>query len=169
MDVHELIHAQLTKCGVTLAASLPDDWVAPLIRRLDADPAIRHVPVGRESETIAVCTGAFFGGVRSVAVMGTTGLHCCIGEMMTINLRHSIPVLIVCSMRGSPEDHQVYQELQGRQTIPMLQAYGFPYVALEQPEDIERIPDIYTHSRVQKRPYLLFVTRRLINAGKTSS
>jgi sulfopyruvate decarboxylase subunit alpha len=166
MDIHELIHSELTKCGVTLAASLPDDWVAPLIRRLAADPAIRHVPVGREAEAIAICTGAFLAGVRSVAIMGTTGLHCCIGEMMSINLRHGIPVLIVCSLRGTPEDHQIYQEQQGRRTIPMLLAYDFPYVMLEKPEDIPRIPDVYNHSRLQKRPYLLFVTRRLLNAGK---
>lgn len=166
MDIYELIHAELTKCGVTLAASLPDDWVSPLIRRLSADPAIKHVPVAREAEAIAICTGAFLGGVRSVAVMGTTGLHSCVGEMMTINLRHGIPVLIVCSLRGSPEDHQVYQEQQGRRTMPMLQAYGFPYVMLEKLDDIPRIPDIYTHSRLQKRPYLLFLTRRLLNTGK---
>src|ERR1039457_1282462 len=112
MDIPELVHAQLTKAGVTFAASLPDDWVAPLIRRIDADPAMKHVRVGREAEAIAICTGAFLAGVRSVAVMGTTGLHSCIGEMMTINLRHGIPVLIVCSLRGSPEDPQVYQEQQ---------------------------------------------------------
>ncbi len=166
MDIPELIHAELTKCGVTLAASLPDDWVSPLIRRLAADPKIKHVPVGREAETIAICTGAFLAGVKSVAVMGTTGLHSCIGEMMTINLRHGIPVLVICSLRGTPEDHQVYQEQQGRRTIPMLQAYDMPYVALEKPEDIQRIPEIYTHSRLQKRPYLLFLTRRLLRAGK---
>ena len=43
MDVNELIHAQLKKCGVTLAASLPDDWVAPLINRIAADNTMRHV------------------------------------------------------------------------------------------------------------------------------
>jgi sulfopyruvate decarboxylase subunit alpha len=166
MDIYQLIHAELTKCGVTLAASLPDDWVAPLIRRVAADPAFRHVPVGREAEAIAICTGAFLAGVRSVAIMGTTGLHCCIGEMMSINLRHGIPVLIVCSLRGTPEDHQVYQEQQGRRTLPMLHAYDFPYVMLETPQDIPRIPDVYNHSRLQKRPYLLFVTRQLLNAGR---
>jgi sulfopyruvate decarboxylase subunit alpha len=165
MDIYERVHAELTKSGVTFAASLPDDWVAPLIRRLAADPAVKHVPVGREAEAIAICTGAFLAGVRSVAVMGTTGLHSCVGEMMTINLRHGIPVLIVCSMRGSPEDHQVYQEQQGRRTIPMLQAYGLPYVVLETPEDTSRIPDIYQHCRLQKRPYLLFLTRRLLRPG----
>ena len=36
MDVTARIHEQLTKCGIKLAASLPDDWVAPLIERIAA-------------------------------------------------------------------------------------------------------------------------------------
>ena len=69
MDVNDQIHAQLVKAGVRLAASLPDDWVNTLIRRISAkDNEIRHVRVGREAETIAICAGAFFGGVRSVAI-----------------------------------------------------------------------------------------------------
>jgi dihydropteroate synthase len=34
MDVTTAIHAQLRKSGIKLAASLPDDWVAPLIERI---------------------------------------------------------------------------------------------------------------------------------------
>ena len=37
MDVTARIHEQLTKCGIKIAASLPDDWVAPLIERIAAD------------------------------------------------------------------------------------------------------------------------------------
>lgn len=166
MDVAALIHAELTKCKVTLAASLPDDWVAPLIRSVDADPAMTHVRVARESETIGICTGAFLAGTNSVAIMGTTGLHCTVGEMMAINLRHGIPVFIISSLRGTPEDYQIYQEQQGRRTIPMLNAYDIPYVILEKPDDIVRIPDVYNHCRLQKRPYLLFLSRRLLKAGQ---
>ena len=54
-----------------LAASLPDDWVAPLINRIAADNTMRHVRVAREAEAVAICSGAFFGGVRSVALMGS--------------------------------------------------------------------------------------------------
>ena len=69
MDVNDQIHAQLVKAGVRLAATLPDDWVNSLIRRVAKDNVIRHVSVGREAETIAVCAGAFFGGVRAVAII----------------------------------------------------------------------------------------------------
>ncbi|HYC47724.1 MAG TPA: thiamine pyrophosphate-binding protein [Burkholderiales bacterium] len=165
MDVNERIHAELTRCDVRLAATLPDDWVAPLIRRLDADPQIRHVPVAREAEAMAICSGAFFGGVRSVAVIGATGLLTCTGELATLNLRHQIPVFCLVSMRGSIDDHRIYQEVQGRRTIPLLQTYDFPYHVFDTPEELSRIPDAYEACRLQKRPFIAFLTRRLVKGS----
>jgi sulfopyruvate decarboxylase subunit alpha len=162
MDVNELIHAQLVKAGVRLAASLPDDWVNSLIRRVSKGNEIRHVPVGREAETIAICAGAFFGGVRSVAIMGNTGLLTCTGEMATLCLRHAIPVFCIVSARGSIDDHKVYQEVQGRRTIPLLQAYDYPYKIIDKTEEIETIPDAYEWHRLQKRPFVLFLTKKLL-------
>ena len=168
MDVHERIHGELKKCGVTLVASLPDDWVAPLIARVDADPSIRHVPVAREAEATAVCTGAFFGGVRSAAIMGATGLLTCTGDIGTLNLRHHIPVFCIVSQRGTYDDHRVYQEIQGRRLLAVLQTFNYPYVIIDRPEDIGLIPDIYEASRMHKRPYIALLTRRLVKGGKTA-
>src|ERR1700716_1311639 len=122
MDVSARIHQQLTKCGIKIAASLPDDWVAPLIKRIAADNQIRHVRVAREAEAVAICSGAFFGGVRAVALMGATGLLTCTGELATLNLRHQIPVFLIVSQRGSIDDHRIYQEVQGRRTLPHREA-----------------------------------------------
>src|SRR5260370_35296931 len=118
MAVAERIHEQLTKCGIKLAASLPDDWVAPLIERIAADNSIRHVSVAREAEAIAICSGAFFGGVRSVALMGATGLLTCTGELATLNLRHQIPIFQNDSQRGSIHAHRLLQDVHGQRTIP---------------------------------------------------
>src|SRR5207245_2448662 len=153
---------QLTKSGIRLAASLRDDWIAPLIQRIAADNRIRHVPVAREAEAVAICSGAFFGGVRSVALMGATGLLSCTGELATLNLRHQIPVFLMVSQRGSIDDHRIYQEVQGRRTIPLLESYDFPYHVIERAEEITSIPDAYETCRMQKRPFVLFLTRRLV-------
>ena len=165
MDINELIHAELTKIGVTLAATLPDDFVAPLIRRLDKDPAVRHVPVAREAEAIAIASGAFFGGVRAVAIMGNTGLLTCTGELATLNLRHQIPVFCIVSQRGSIDDQRIYQEVQGRRTVPLLQAYDFPYHVFDRPEDVAALPDAYETCRLQKRPFIAFLSRRLVKGA----
>jgi sulfopyruvate decarboxylase subunit alpha len=167
MNVNERIHAELTRCGVTLAATLPDDFVAPLIRRLDADPAVRHVPVAREAEAVAVCSGAFFAGVRSVAIMGNTGLLTCTGELATLNLRHQIPVFCIVSQRGSIDDQRIYQEVQGRRTVALLQAYDFPFHVFDRPEDLASLRDAYETCRLQKRPYIAFLTRRLVKGTES--
>ncbi len=162
MDVMAQIHEQLTKTGIKLAASLPDDWVAPLIERIAADNQIRHVPVAREAEAIAICSGAFFGGVRAAALMGATGLLTCTGELATLNLRHQIPVFLIVSQRGSIDDHRIYQEVQGRCTIPLLRSYDFPYHIVDRRDEIASIPDAFESCRLQKRPFVLFLTRRLV-------
>ena len=167
-DVYAAIHAELTqKCGVRMAATLPDDWVAPIIRNLEADSAVRHVRVAREAEAVAVCSGAFFAGVRSAVVMGGTGLLTCTGELATLNLRHQIPVFCLVSQRGSIDDHRVYQEVQGRRTRAVLEAYDFPYHIIDRPEEIACLPDAYEACRLQKRPFIVFLSRRLLK-GTTS-
>jgi sulfopyruvate decarboxylase subunit alpha len=168
MDASAQIHAQLTKCGIKLAASLPDDWIAPLIKRIAADNRIRHVRVAREAEAVAICSGAFFGGVRAVALMGATGLLTCTGELATLNLRHQIPVFLIVSQRGSIDDHRIYQEVQGRRSIPLLESYDFPYHIVDRSEDICSIPDAFETCRMQKRPFVLFLTRRLVKGEGAS-
>jgi sulfopyruvate decarboxylase subunit alpha len=168
MDVFERIHGELKKCRVTLVASLPDDWVAPLIARIAADNSITHVPVAREAEATAVATGAFFGGVRSAVVMGATGLLTCTGDIGTLNLRHHIPVFCIVSQRGSFDDHRVYQEIQGRRLHAVLQTFNYPFVVLDREDDIANIPEIYEACRLHKRPYIALLSRRLVKRGKPS-
>lgn len=167
LDVSDRIHEQLLKAGVRLAATLPDDWISGLIRRVAQDNAIRHIPVAREAEAIAVCAGAFFGGVRSAAIIGNTGLLTCTGEMATLCLRHAIPVFCIVSQRGSTDDHMIYQEVQGRRTVPLLEAYDYPYRVIDKADEIETIPDAYEWHRLQKRPFVLFLTKKLLGLKRS--
>jgi len=89
----------------------------------------------------------------------------CTGEMATLCLRHQIPVFCIVSARGSIDDHKVYQEVQGRRTIPLLQAYDYPFKILDKEEEIEDIPNAYEWHRLQKRPFILFLTKRLLGTN----
>jgi sulfopyruvate decarboxylase TPP-binding subunit len=162
MNPYVAIHEQFTKIGVGLAATLPDDWVAPLISRVEQDTAIRHVPCARESEAVVVASGAFFGGIKSVVIIGATGLLTCTGELATLNLRHQIPVFCIVSRRGTIDDQRVYQEVQGRRLLPILDALDFPYVVIERPDQIAWLPDAYETCRLQKRPFFFLLARKLV-------
>lgn len=161
-EPHRAILEALKAAGVTLSACLPDDWVAPLADLLDAEPSIRNVRVAREPEIIGVCDGAFFGGVRAVGVMGSTGFLTCVSEIATLNLRHHIPALLVVSLRGGLEDLQVFQEVQGRTLVPLLQTLGLPHLVLDRPEKIGLIPLAYEKARLQKRPYVVCLPKSLL-------
>ena len=63
------------------------------------------------------------------------------------------------------DDHKVYQEVQGRRTIPLLQAYDYPYRIIDKEVEIESIPDAYEWHRLQKRPFVLFLTKKLLGTA----
>jgi sulfopyruvate decarboxylase subunit alpha len=168
-DVTAQIHAQLTKAGIPACRLAPRRRIAPLIERIAADNQIRHVRVAREAEAIAVCSGAFFGGVRAVALMGATGLLTCTGELATLNLRHQIPVFLMVSQRARSTTTASIRD-SGRRTIPLLlETYDFPYHIIDRAEDILQIPDAFETCRLQKRPFVLFLTRRLVKGDGASA
>ncbi len=163
--VYHDIRAALRQTGVTLSACLPDDWVSPLVDLLDRDPGLTNVRVAREPEIIGICSGAFFAGVKSVGIMGATGFLTCLSEICTLNLRHQIPLLLLISLRGTPDDPQVFQEVQGRVVIPLLHALGLPSLMLDTREKIARLPEFFRHTRVQKRPGVVCLPKSLIQEG----
>src|SRR6266700_1638293 len=54
-EATSLIVEQLVESGIKLVASLPDDWIAPLIHAVDKDDRFKHVPVNREESAIGLC------------------------------------------------------------------------------------------------------------------
>ncbi|MHB1987980.1 MAG: hypothetical protein ACYCSF_08350 [Acidimicrobiales bacterium] len=153
---------QADAAGVKVVASLPDDWVLPLIQAVEADERFVHVGVAREAEAVGVCAGAFFGGANSLAIMGMAGVLAIVHELATLNLMHDIPLLIVTSMRGQPdeEDHTVYQVVQGQVGARVLQSLGVYHRVIESFEQLD-LPKMMKHSRITKKPALVSITRRL--------
>src|ERR687888_400347 len=84
-QVAAVIADVLSEGGAGLVASLPDGWIAPLIKHLDNDTRFRHVHVNREESAVGLCSGSFFGGRLGVALMGASGFLTCIYAITKIN------------------------------------------------------------------------------------
>lgn len=160
--IYEQLVVQLRKADVTFAASLPDDWVLPLCGVLERTPEIRHLRVAREPEIIGLCCGSFFAGARAVGVMGATGFLTCVSEVATLSRRYQIPLVLVVSQRGSLDDHQVFQEVQGRTIRPVADALGLMALDLDHHEKLDLVPDAAETARLQKRPIVLWVSKALL-------
>jgi sulfopyruvate decarboxylase subunit alpha len=152
----------LKEAGVTLTACLPDDWVSPLIVRLDEEPSITNVRVAREPEIVGIASGAFFGGVRAAGVLGSTGFLTCISELGGLAVKHGIPLFLVVSLRSGVYEHQTFQETQSRTVLPLVRTLDYPSLVVDRPERIDLIPDAYAASRLHKRPYVVWLTKALL-------
>ena len=125
--VAKLIVQQAVDCGVELVASLPDNWMASVIREFDADERFRHLAVNREESAVGLCSGAFLSGTGSLAVMGASGLMTLIYAITKINYTYEIPLTILATLRGAPGDKAKFHVSNGLYFLPSLDAISLTY------------------------------------------
>lgn len=161
-DTARAIADTLHDAGADLVASLPDTWIAPLIRQFDTDNRFRHVPVNREESAVGLCSGAYFTGRPGVALMGASGLLTCIYAITKINYTYQIPMLFLMTIRGALGDNARYHVSNGLYLKSVIDSIDLPYVEVGRPEDIERIAVAYKHATVLNRPYVVGLGQSLL-------
>src|ERR1700745_4393788 len=115
-------------CGISLVASLPDGWITSLITHYSRDARFKHVAVNREESAIGLCSGAFFSGLGTFALMGASGFLTCIYAITKINYTYQIPLLIGITLRGRPGDNAKLHHYHGLFIEPLLRAIEIPFV-----------------------------------------
>ena len=149
-------------CRVTTVASLPDGWITDLITAYSQDKRFKHVAVNREESAIGLCSGCYLGGIGSMALMGASGFLTCIYALTKINYTYQIPLLIGITLRGRPGDGAKFHQSNGLYLEAVMQAIDIPFIPVEKPEDIDRLPVAYAHSRTMTRPVVVGFTRELL-------
>jgi sulfopyruvate decarboxylase TPP-binding subunit len=156
----------LSGAGAELVASLPDGWIAPLIKHLGQDSRFRHVPVNREESAVGLCSGAFFGGKPGVALMGASGFLTCIYAITKINYTYQIPMLFLMTLRGQPGDTARYHVSNALYLKPVVDAIDLPMLTVERFDEIGRIAEAYHHCSVLGRPYLVGLSRDFLRGAR---
>jgi len=160
--ISQRIVDETADCGISLVASLPDGWITDLITHYDRDKRFRHVAVNREESAIGLCSGAFFSGLGTFALMGASGFLTCIYAVTKINYTYQIPLLIGITLRGRPGDGAKFHQSNGLYLEAVINAIDMPFIPIERSEDIPKISTAYRHSRVMLRPVVVGFTRELL-------
>lgn len=151
----------LKEAGVDLVASVPDINLVELITLIGEDPAITHVPVGREEEGIGVCAGAYLGGKRPAMLMQNAGLMNSCNGIVTTALQFGIPILLLVYYAGDLGDTAFH--MLGLLTEPVLQGLGLKYTVLRDPLLVKaQIARAVTSAEASKRPVALVLTRSVL-------
>lgn len=149
-------------CGISLVASLPDGWIVPLIQNFTADERFRHVAVNREESAIGLCSGAFFAGIGSLALMGASGFLTCIYALTKINYTYQIPLLIGITRRGAPGDDAKFHQSNGLYLDAIMAAMNIPCLHVASRAEIPLLATAARHSRVIARPVVVSFSGELL-------
>jgi sulfopyruvate decarboxylase subunit alpha len=156
-----LIVSGIKQAGINLIATLPDINLAQLLRVVEDDRDLQHVPLCREEEGIGICAGAYLVGRKCAAIMQNGGFFNSNNAIVSTLLQYQIPLLLMIYYAGDVGDRTF--STSGSMTEPVLQALGIRYYIMREtvdaPELIQRAQILAEDS---KRPVALLLTKEVL-------
>ena len=156
-----LILAGLKKAGIDFVATLPDEKMLELIRAVEKDTALKHVPLCREEEGIGICAGAYLAGKKTAIIMQNAGFLNSCNALTTTSLQFQIPLLMLIYYAGDIGDRGF--TTLGSVTEPVLQAMGFRSYVLRKRDDID---DVLRGAQIladdSKKPVAVLLTKSVL-------
>lgn len=134
----EAIFKVLKEGGTRQIAYVPDAGHSHVIRSAIADPDIEDVVLTTEEEGVAVCSGAWLGGQRSVLLMQSSGVGNCV-NMFSLLQAADLPFFTLVTMRGEYAEFNPWQGPMGKATQAALELMGIHVLRASKPEDVEEI------------------------------
>jgi len=151
----------LKEAGINLVATLPDINLADLLREVDEDTGVLHVPLCREEEGIGICAGAYLVGKRCAAIMQNGGFFNSNNAIISTLLQYQIPLLLLIYYAGDIGDRTF--STTGSMTEPLLRALGIRSYILREPDQAkEAIKRAQILAEDSKRPVALLLTKEVL-------
>jgi sulfopyruvate decarboxylase subunit alpha len=155
------IVAGLKNAGVDFVATLPDEKMVELIRAVENDADLKHVPLCREEEGIGICAGAYLAGKKTAIIMQNAGFLNSCNALTTTSLQFQIPILLLIYYAGDIGDRGF--TTLGAVTEPVIQAMGFRSYVLRKREEID---DILRGAQIladdSKKPVAVLLTKSVL-------
>ena len=131
----QALYDTLRAADVTHASYVPDAGHSALINLMTEDPSVVTNVLTTEEEGVAIATGAWLGGMRSVLLMQSSGVGNCI-NMLSLPVQSRTPLLMLVTMRGEWAEFNPWQVPMGRATQTALEAIGVTVLRAETAEDV---------------------------------
>lgn len=150
---------------VRQVAYVPDAGHKELIKAAHADPEVTATVLTTEEEGVALCTGAWLGGQRSVLLMQSSGVGNCI-NMLSLPETLKTPFLTLVTMRGDYSEFNPWQVPMGKATRLVLEKMGMLVREVDQPEDVADTVDSATRLAFQSSQSVAVLLRQRLIGRK---
>lgn len=134
------VYDVLLKHDVRQVSYVPDAGHTETINRFIADPNVTTNVLTTEEEGIAVSTGAWLGGQRSVVLMQSSGVGNCI-NMLSLPVITRSPFLTLVTMRGEWHEFNPWQMPMGHAVEDSLNAIGVHVMRATKADEVAEIVD----------------------------
>jgi len=129
------LYGVLKAAGISQMSYVPDAGHSTLIRLFGADKGVTTNVLTTEEEGIAIATGAWLGGERSVVLMQSSGVGNCI-NMLSLPVQTRTPLMLLVTMRGEWAEFNPWQVPMGQAAEASLKAIGVTVMRAETGEDL---------------------------------
>lgn len=121
-----LFGEELKGLGFNLYIGVPCSFFKSLINF--AINECEYISAANEGEAVAIASGAYLGGERSVVLMQNSGLTNAVSPLTSLNYTFKIPVIGFVSLRGETGiSDEPQHELMGQITTQMLELMGIKW------------------------------------------
>jgi sulfopyruvate decarboxylase TPP-binding subunit len=158
----EAIKNAYKRAGIHFVVALPDRVTSHyLLKGLLADAAFKVVQVCKEDEGVAICSGLYAAGKKSVLMMQYTGLLDSINSIRGIAVEGHFPVCMVVGLLGKePDVAPTKSKKYGVKIIePILDTMGIEHHLIERDADTAGIAPAIERAFTNSSPTAILIGR----------
>ena len=128
--------------GYDFFAGVPCSFLTSIINRVISGPAYNYVGAASEGEAVAIASGAWLAGHKTVVMCQNSGLGNAVNPLTSLNYPFQIPTMMIVTWRGGPGlKDEPQHELMGQITPSLLDVIKVPHQSFPT-SDNEIIPYI---------------------------
>lgn len=150
----------LKRLGFGLVVAVPDGWLGEILVRIEQEPGIRLVRATHEEEALAIACGGRLGGTRSALLVQNAGVLSMGAGMVSLAHRYQLPLLMLVSYRGTPDDPVFYHVPKARVTEPVFRGLGLMHACADRHRPIgPQVERAAAYAEEASCPFALLLSR----------
>ncbi|UWR05357.1 decarboxylase (plasmid) [Ruegeria conchae] len=156
------IIACIKQSDIREIVALPDIVTSDgLLWPISKDPDFRLTRICKEDEGVSICGAMSYNGTRALLMMQQTGLMDSLNAIRAIGMDYELPIVMMVGLQGKEPDVQPDQSASyGVRIIqPVLDAMEISHSLIEEPDDIDHIPQAVDAAYNASCPHVFLIGR----------
>jgi phosphonopyruvate decarboxylase len=168
IDVDDFL-TPVKEAGFDFFSGVPCSFLTPVINRVIGDDSLSYVGAASEGEAVAIASGAWLAGHKTVVMCQNSGLGNAVNPLTSLNFPFRIPSLMIVTWRGGPGlTDEPQHELMGEITPSLLDIIQVPNGAFpaSQSDVTDALSKAYGSMDANNLPYAFIMQKGDVNKSE---